>query len=182
LCASLASGSATEFEISVPQGWTIDGLETYDASPISNAVVAYQFQDNRVVRSVVIQAMLDGTQYTTEFDTKVSFLQYASDGSSLFVRRGLERLPDERVLGETCLLDNQGQVLWSRVDTRSYRFSSDGSVIWAWRTPPMDARPQENEIEIFDLSGESLKTIEKTRPLGVSWSWGHGTRFYSQTR
>jgi hypothetical protein len=171
LAGSILGPSFADTVIPSANGWTIDkNSGAFAFSPDGVAVAVYKYKTDPAPRTTVfaesrvIQVVNGSVVSEKDFLGKIVKLRYSPDGQKLLVSQRNPDLQDQRRL---TLLNTAGTVLWTKDDTRSFRFSTTGEVIFATRDADRRSRLGK-ETEIFDLNGTSMKEVTfEMSPQGV---------------
>jgi hypothetical protein len=163
--------------MTVPAGWTLDPFNVpHDASDAGIAATVYKYNkadpENYFDKSRVVQVS-GSTEHSTDFDGKVSRIEYSADGAYLLVHQvGAPGLPDET--HRVSLLNNEGELLWAKNVGRTFFFSTTGESVYAWY--PSDFRGRGSEVEVFDLERTSIGTASVNASLRGATVIGAGDR------
>lgn len=159
-----AAGFAADTQIPVPSGWTPSPF--LFAGSQNNVAVALDQGDPVIDGSRVMQAALSGATVLTDIVGKVSSLEYAPDGNSLLVHHV------DASASRVTLLGVSGVMLWTKIDQRAFFFSTTGEMVCAWKGGGEIGYG--NEVEIFDLSGTTVRKVTADGPLVGAVVVGNG--------
>ena len=149
------TAAASDQVISLPAGWIFNG-EPISVGTDGIAVVIYRLKippdPTQPYDSSRVLQVVGNEQFHNDFPS-VARIEYSATGQHLLA----VHVDYEEVSG-TSLLTNQGQVLWTKSDSRAFSFSTTGEVVYAWT-------PGGNHVEVFSVTGNSLHIFDIEAPL-----------------
>ena len=154
-CPAVLAGPDLAFGI--PVGVHPDPF--FATSTPSRTAVAL-FQDDPYAGTTVMQVEHhSGIGVLTVLPGMVNRLSYSPTGSRLLAHHRIGGDPDDPVM--VSLLNDTGEVVWTKQDARPFRFSNEGQRVYAVK------RDRENlaKLEMFDLDGATVTSLSLNNEL-----------------
>lgn len=153
-------GLAADQVVTVPSGWSVCPYR-FAASSQGVALMLYPTtSDPFVSTSKIMLVGLSGTTTLTELPGKAFAIAFSPNGSYLLVHHNGSDGPKVSLLSGTT-----GSVIWTKTaEPRLFEFSATGTVIAA-RKVKSEWTASGSTIEVFDLTGTSLRTVDLNVPV-----------------
>lgn len=160
---------AGDTKVPAPQGWNV--VPFYHAATADNIAFGATQTDPPVVTKVTQHR--SGVPITTDIAGKVGSLTYSADGQYLLVHH-VTPASDGSAHGvpKISLLDSTGGVVWTKIDNRSFFFSTGSTQIYAWQAS--DIWEKSSELEVFSLAGNSLHVLDAGHNIRAALLLGSG--------